>query len=87
MRDKEDIVVFYKKQCTYNPQMTEGEPYKNKAGKDHTSNTSMTDSYGAYTNYRNENTGFRYPKQVIEHPVVERGLYTQHKNQSLYSNT
>ena len=26
MRDKEDICVFYKKQCTYNPQMTKGEP-------------------------------------------------------------
>ena len=30
MRDKEDICVFYASQCTYNPQMTSGEPYKNK---------------------------------------------------------
>jgi site-specific DNA-methyltransferase (adenine-specific) len=73
MRDKEDIAVFYKEQCTYNPQMTEGTPYKDKAGKDHSKSTSMTDSYGAYTNYREENTGFRYPKQVIEFGVVERG--------------
>ena len=27
LRAHEDIVVFYKKQCTYNPQMTKGEPY------------------------------------------------------------
>ena len=73
MRDKEDIVVFYAKQCTYNPQKTKGNPYKDKAGKDHSSNTSMTDSYGAYTNKREDNNGFRYPKQVQQFPVVERG--------------
>ena len=73
MRDKEDILVFYKKQCTYNPQMTEGTPYKDKAGKDHTKTTSMTGSYGNYTNYREVNTGFRYPKQVQKFGVVERG--------------
>lgn len=73
MRDKEDIAVFYREQCLYNPQMTEGTPYKDKAGKDHSKTSSMTGSYGAYTNYREENTGFRYPKQVIEFGVVERG--------------
>jgi site-specific DNA-methyltransferase (adenine-specific) len=72
LRDKEDIAVFYRKQCTYNPQMTKGTPYKNKAGKDHSKSSSMTDSYGAYTNFRNENTGFRYPKQIIEFNTVDR---------------
>jgi site-specific DNA-methyltransferase (adenine-specific) len=73
MRDKEDILVFYRKQCTYNPQMTEGSPYKDKAGKNHAASTSMTDNYGSYTNFRNDNTGFRYPKQVLKFGVVERG--------------
>lgn len=73
MRDKEDIVVFYDKQCTYNPQFTKGTPYKDKAGKNHTDTTSMTENYGAYTNFRNDNEGLRYPKQVIEFGVVERG--------------
>jgi site-specific DNA-methyltransferase (adenine-specific) len=73
MRDKEDIVVFYREQCTYNPQYGEGAPYKNKAGKDHASSSSMTDSYGAYTNFRNDSDGRRYPKQVLDIPVVERG--------------
>lgn len=73
MRDKEDILVFYSKQCTYNPQKTRGKPYKDKAGKDHTSSSSMTDSYGMYTNKREDNNGFRYPKQVQNFPVVERG--------------
>jgi site-specific DNA-methyltransferase (adenine-specific) len=73
MRDKEDILVFYQKQCTYNPQMTTGTPYKNKAGKDHSASNSMTDVYGAYTNFRYDNEGKRYPKQVLEFGVVERG--------------
>lgn len=73
MRDKEDICVFYAKQCTYNPQMTSGTPYKDKAGKNHASTSSMTDCYGAYTNKREDNNGTRYPKQVIDFPVVERG--------------
>jgi DNA modification methylase len=73
MRDKEDICVFYREQCTYNPQITKGTPYKDKAGKDHNKATSMSDCYGAFTNYREVNTGFRYPKQVIQFGVVERG--------------
>lgn len=73
MRDKEDILVFCKKTSVYNAQKTEGEPYKDKAGKDHAASTSLTDSYGKYTNYREVNTGFRYPKQVLQFGVVERG--------------
>lgn len=72
MRDKEDLAVFYREQCTYNPQMTSGTPYKDKAGKDHSKTTSMTGSYGAYTNFREDNNGFRYPKQVLNFGVVER---------------
>jgi len=73
MRDKEDVVVFYAEQCIYNPQFTEGTPYKNKAGKNHSEKTSMTDCYGAYTNFREDNAGKRYPKQVIDFGIVERG--------------
>jgi len=72
MRDKEDVLVFYSSQCTYNPQMTIGTSYKNKAG-DPLKSTSMTESYGSYTNKRTDNTGTRYPKQVQAFPVVERG--------------
>jgi site-specific DNA-methyltransferase (adenine-specific) len=85
MRDKEDVLVFYKAQCVYNPQMTEGLPYKDKAGKDHSKTTSMTGSYGNYTNYREVNTGFRYPKQVQEFGVVERGtIHPTEKPVSLF---
>ena len=67
MRDKEDICVFYASQCTYNPQMTSGMPYKNKAGK------TKSSCYGDYKDFRYDNVGKRYPKQVIKFGVVERG--------------
>jgi DNA modification methylase len=73
MRDKEDVLVFYEKQCTYNPQMGKGKPFKDKAGKDHFGTDSMTDCYNRYTNHREDNEGTRYPKQVLEFGVVERG--------------
>lgn len=73
MRSVEDILVFYRGQCVYNPQMTPGEPYKDKAGKDHTATTSRTESYGNYTNFRNDNGGTRYPKQVLRFQTVGRG--------------
>ena len=67
LRDKEDILVFYNKQPTYNPQFTLGKAYKNKAGK------KPSECYGKYTEFGNDNDGKRYPKQVIEFGVVERG--------------
>lgn len=73
MRDKEDILVFSNGKTPYNPQFSPGTPYKDKAGKDHSASTSMTGSYGAYTNKREDNHGQRYPKQVLEFGVVERG--------------
>lgn len=74
MRDKEDILVFYNKQCVYNPQKTIGSAYKNKAGKDHKKTTSMAEIYGAYTNKRKNNNGFRYPKQVQNFALVGRNV-------------
>ena len=74
LRDKEDILVFCDGTPTYNPQFTLGTPYKKKAG-DPTKSTSMTDSYGAYTDFRNDNDGRRYPKQVLNFPVVGRGTF------------
>lgn len=66
MRDKEDILVFYKQQPLYNPQFSEGKPFANKRGRN-------TDSYGLHGDVNYENHGYRYPKQVLEFGVVERG--------------
>jgi site-specific DNA-methyltransferase (adenine-specific) len=66
MRDKEDILVFYAKQPTYNPQFSAGEPFGNKRGAN-------TPSYGEHGAVNYANDGKRYPKQVLEFGVVERG--------------
>jgi DNA modification methylase len=72
LRDKEDILVFSPAAPRYNPQMTVGTPFKDKAGKNHADRSSMTDSYGSFTNMRNDNSGFRYPRSVLEFQRVER---------------
>lgn len=72
MRDKEDICVFYKEQCLYNPQMTKGEPYLAKPGKSKINHEGQ-DCYGSYRDVREDNQGLRYPKQCIQFSIEERG--------------
>lgn len=74
LRDKEDILIFYSKQCTYNPQMVSGDPFGKKTGSKQQSG--VTREHGEF---RNKNNGTRYPKQVLEFGVVERG--NQHPTQ------
>jgi len=73
MNDVETISVFYRKQCVYNPQFTEGKPYKSKSGK------SSFDGYGKDNRKGNDNNGKRYPKRLLEFNVVERN--TLHSTQ------
>lgn len=67
MRAHEDIVIFYKKQPKYNPQMTIGKPYdKGKAVRD-------AEQYGKQTkavHVKNEE-GTRYPRSVIYFKTAE----------------
>jgi len=73
MNDFENISLFYKKQCLYNPQFTYGLPYKSKSGK------SSFDGYGKDNRKGNDSDGRRYPKRVLNFNVVERN--TQHPTQ------
>jgi site-specific DNA-methyltransferase (adenine-specific) len=77
LRDIEVISVFYKKQCTYNPQFSHGEPYSAaKGGKIARVSDAGATTYGKFMNgmqFRNDNPGIRYPKQLQEFSVVERG--------------
>ena len=66
MRDKEDILVFYKEQCTYNPQFETGKPFGNKRGRN-------AESYGKHEAKNEENKGLRYPKQVLKFNSVGKG--------------
>lgn len=59
LRKHEDICVFYKKQPTYNPQMTKGEPYNKGFRKDQ-----LTGSYGDFKPVEVKSEGLRYPTDV-----------------------
>lgn len=60
LRKHEDICIFYKKQPTYNPQMTEGTAYDKGVRKDQ-----YTGSYGDFKPKRVKSNGNRYPLDVI----------------------
>ena len=61
LRRHEQILCFYKKLPTYNPQMTNGEPYDKGIVKTFSSN------YGKQTPVRAKNeTGERYPTSILE---------------------
>ena len=67
----ESVLVFYKKQPVYNPQMRAGEPYVDKR-------KSRKQSKGTYGNININNTtltntGTRYPKSVISFSNGESG--------------
>ena len=60
LNDNETISVFYKKQCTYNPQMTVAEKtYKRGMAK-----RSKSDCYGEEKDFIQIETGLRYPKRI-----------------------
>ena len=74
LRSHENILVFYKKLPTYNPQKTKGKPYKAKIGNRTTTN------YGTFNgDFHTENTtGDRYPVDIIKFSK-EQGLHSTQK--------
>lgn len=60
LRKHEDICVFYKKQPTYNPQMTKGEEYDKGIRKDQ-----YTGSYGDFKPRHVKSNGERYPNDIV----------------------
>lgn len=61
MKVHEDIVVFYNKQPTYNPQMTKSTPYKSFSSKNATTGEIMGKSKSVH---RDNPEGTRYPRSV-----------------------
>lgn len=72
LRKHEDICIFYKKQPTYNPQMTKGEAYDKGIRKDQ-----FTGSYGDFKPRRVKSDGTRYPIDVVffEEQNIEDFIY------------
>lgn len=60
MKDHENVLVFYKKPPTYNPQMVEGKPYKHGVSK---SEKEVT-NYNHFEKIETKSEGLRYPKTV-----------------------
>ncbi len=67
LRKHEDICVFYKKQPTYNPQMTPGEPYTKGVRKNQ-----LSGSYGDFkpVEVKSDN-GERFPADVVYFKTAE----------------
>ena len=72
LRKHEDICVFYKKQPTYNPQMTDGEAYDKGVRKDQ-----FTGSYGDFKPKRVKSNGERYPNDIVfyEEQTIDDFVY------------
>lgn len=79
MKKHENILVFYKKLPTYNPQMTVGDPYTNKRKplNDNGSN------YGYIERTDTINQGNRYPVSILKFDR-EIGLHPTQKPVSLF---
>ena len=62
LKNNETVSIFYKEQCTYNPQMRTGyKPYKCKSWR-------QTENYGDQVQVVTESNGERYPLNTIEFP-------------------
>lgn len=66
LRKHEDVCVFYKKQPTYNPQMTKGEPYNKGFRKNQ-----LTGSYGEFNSVEVKSNGDRYPTDILYFKTAE----------------
>lgn len=66
LRKFEEILVFYKKQPTYNPQMLEGKEYNKGKRKNQ-----LTGSYGEFSPSIIKSEGIRYPIDVLYFNTAE----------------
>lgn len=76
LRKHEDICVFYKKQPTYNPQMTAGEAYSKGVRKNQ-----LTGSYGDFQPVLVQSEGERYPTDIIYVKTAESEGKVYHPTQ------
>lgn len=60
LRKHEDVCIFYKRQPTYNPQMTQGEAYDKGVRKNQ-----LTGSYGDFNPVHVQSSGERYPTDIV----------------------
>lgn len=66
LRKFEEVLVFYKKQPVYNPQMREGEAYNKGIRKNQ-----LTGSYGDFDPIQVKSEGGRYPVDIVYFKTAE----------------
>ncbi len=66
LRKHEDVLIFYNRQPSYNPQMSKGEPYNKGFRKNQ-----LTGSYGDFKTVEVKSNGERYPTDVIYFKTAE----------------
>jgi len=76
LRKHEDVLIFYKKQPNYYPQMSSGEPYNKGFRKDQ-----LTGSYGDFKTVEVKSNGLRYPTDVIYFKTAESEGEVYHPTQ------
>lgn len=76
LRKHEDICVFYKKQCTYNPQMKLGDAYDKGVRKNQ-----LTGSYGDFKPIHVQSDGKRYPTDILYFKTAESEGKVYHPTQ------
>lgn len=77
LKNHENVLVFYKKLPTYNPQMVLGAPYTQRSGKG-------SSNYGQQTSTLTENSGFRYPLSVQLFPTDSEKIHPTQKPIELF---
>ena len=78
LRNHENILVFYDKQCTYNPQMIPGKKYKK-------TNSSFSKNYGSQRTYTSlDYKGQRYPHTIIAFKRDRQGIHPTQKPVNLF---
>ncbi|EAG5487949.1 site-specific DNA-methyltransferase, partial [Listeria monocytogenes] len=76
LRKYEEICVFYKKQPTYNPQMSEGVAYDKGIRKNQ-----LTGSYGDFLPVKVKSKGSRYPTDMVYFKTSESEGTVYHPTQ------
>ena len=77
MKAHENILVFYKEQCVYKPQMLPGETYSVGGG------SSKKDNYGDFSTKRENDGSMRYPISIQKFKI-QTGLHPTQKPVALF---
>jgi len=80
LKNHENVLVFYKKPPTYNPQFSEGKPYVCKQGSG-SDNWNYNSNFGGHVT---TNDGKRYPKSVIKFSRDKEKYHTTQKPVALF---